>query len=213
MYKIYKILKNLEGIKSFLFFIILITFAFQKPRWCKLKQGMSKDCDFDSQKTRYYVSNILSLPEFVMQFSAFISYFCMFLLILSDVLFVLFIGPISYKLRVICMVICLGCDITFTVMEYVSNLWIFQWNIAPFFKIGFMILYSKPMRSAMSRLLWTAFHAYEALLVYGLNLTIWSGFSYIIFFSKSERQLPGSANLANTLFTFFPWLIDVLGNS
>lgn len=72
-------------------------------------------------------------------------------------------------------------DIVFTFLTDKFNFFIFKYNLAPFFRIIFMILYNTAMRNSMTRLITTITGAYEALLTFILNLAIWSGFAFILF--------------------------------
>lgn len=181
---IYKILQKFETLKAILFFILFVTFFFQKPQWCSSKSGMSADCNKDAENNIYYVSKLLALPSFVITYSNIITWSCMFFLIVGDILIVLFIGRWTYKVRVIFMVIMFAADIVFTFLENAFDFFIFKYNLAPFFRIIFMILYNTAMRNSMTRLITTMTGAYEALLTFILNLAIWSGFAFILLHSK-----------------------------
>lgn len=94
----------------------------------------------DSEKNIYYVSKLLALPDFVMNSSNFISWFIMFFLILGDLIVVIFVGSFAYKVRVVGMVAMLVLDIMFTFMTRWFDFFIFKYQLAPFFRIIFMIL-------------------------------------------------------------------------
>jgi hypothetical protein len=145
---------------------------------------MSADCNKDNKGNLYYVSKLLALPDFVMNSSNFISWFIMFFLILGDVIVVIFVGSFTYKLRVAGMVAMLVLDILFTFFTKHFDFFIFRYQLAPFFRIIFMILQNTSMRNSMIRLFYTISGAYEAIFVFLLNLAIWSGFAYIIFHGK-----------------------------
>lgn len=142
---------------------------------------MNDDCNTDKAGNVYYVSKLMSLPEFVMNSSNIISWFIMFFIMLDDVIMVFFVGDLSYKLRVTGMVISLIGDIAFTFLTEYLDFFIFKYNLAPFFRISFMILENTSMRNSMIRLFFTISGAYEAIFVFLLNLAIWSGFAYILF--------------------------------
>lgn len=148
---------------------------------------MSSDCNMDSEKNIYYVSKLLALPDFVMNSSNFISWFIMFFLILGDLIVVIFVGSFAYKVRVVGMVAMLVLDIMFTFMTRWFDFFIFKYQLAPFFRIIFMILQNASMRNSMIRLFYTISGAYEAIFVFLLNLAIWSGFAFILFHGKFIR--------------------------
>lgn len=52
------------------------------------------------------------------------------------------------------------------------------------FKIVYMILYSTKMRNAVRRFFWSIREAYEVIFVYALNIMVWSGFAYVLFYGK-----------------------------
>jgi hypothetical protein len=57
---IYKFLKKFETFNNILFFFLFATFFFQKPAWCENRGAtMSKDCNTDSEKNTYYVTQLL----------------------------------------------------------------------------------------------------------------------------------------------------------
>lgn len=181
---IFKILKKFDGFKSLLFFILFVTFFFQKPQWCVKRAGMAPDCNSDNNNRIYYVSKLLALPPFVIVYSNIITWACMFLLIVGDVLSVLFIGNWAYKIRVVSMVMMFAADVVFTLFTDRIKFFLFNYNLGPFFRIIFMILYNSGLRNSMKRLISTMTGAYEALLTFILNLAIWSGFAFILFQGK-----------------------------
>jgi hypothetical protein len=182
---IYRFLKKFETLNKFLFFVLVITFFFQKPTWCRNRgQTMSKDCNTDELGHTYYVSQLLSLPDFVANSSNFISWFIMFFLLLGDLIVVFFAGNASFKLRVFGMILSLAGDIVFTILNKVFPYLIFKYQLAPFFRIIFMILYNSSMRKSMLRLFYTISGAYEAIFVFLLNLAIWSGLAFILFYGN-----------------------------
>jgi hypothetical protein len=126
----------------------------------------------------------MSLPDFVMNSSNIISWFIMFFIMLDDLIMVLFVGDWTYKLRVGGMVFSLIGDIAFTFLTKYLDFFIFKYNLAPFFRISFMILENASMRNSMIRLFYTISGAYEAIFVFLLNLAIWSGFAFILFHGK-----------------------------
>lgn len=167
-----------------LFVLLILTFFFQKPTWCDNRgDKISKDCNIDSDGNIYYVSQLLSLPRFVSDFSNILTWFIMAFLILPNLVMVYF-GDSSYKLRVTSMILCLVGNIAFHFLTRWFNFFIFRYEIAPFFRIGFMILYSNSLRNSMKRLFFTISGAKEAILVFVLNLVIWSSFAFIIFSGK-----------------------------
>lgn len=185
MRPIYRFLKKFETLNKFLFFVLVITFFFQKPTWCRNRgDKMSKDCNTDILGNTYYVSQLLSLPDFVANSSNFISWFIMFFLVLGDLIVVLFTGNAQFKLRVFGMILMLALDIVFTLINKWFPVLIFKYNLAPFFRIIFMILYNSSMRKSMIRLFYTISGAYEAIFVFLLNLAIWSGLAFIFFYGK-----------------------------
>jgi hypothetical protein len=109
-------------------------------------------------------------------------------LILPDLVMV-FVGDMSYKLRVMGMIACLICNIAFHFLTRWFNFFIFKYEIAPFFRIGFMILYSTSLRNSMKRLFFTISGAKEAIFVFLLNLAIWSGFAFVIFHGTPVKNL------------------------
>jgi hypothetical protein len=194
---IYKFLKKFETFNKFLFYFLVVTFFFQKPTWC-VNRGklMSPDCNYDKWDFKenkpapganeYYVSKLLALPDFVMNSSAFISWFIMFFLILGDLIVVIFVGSWTYKIRVAGMVAMLALDVVFKFLTSTIDFFLFKYQLSPFFRIIFMILYNTSMRNSMIRLFYTIKGAYEAIFVFLLNLAIWSGFAYILFHGKSR---------------------------
>jgi len=164
-----------------------VTFFFQRPQWCQNRVGISSDCNKDDKGKIYYVSQLLALPPFVNKYNHALSWIIMLLLIAPDIIIVLFIGDMKYKCRVISMAILIVLDIVFSIFTGVLNFWIFKYDIAPFFKIVFMILYNNSMRNSMKRLFFTLKGAYEAILVFLLNLLIWSGFAFILFHGKKKK--------------------------
>ena len=169
---------------------------------------MKPDCNEDSQGNIYYVTTLLKLPKFVSDFSNILTWFIMAFLILPDLVMV-FVGDTSYKLRVMGMIGCLIGNIAFHFLTRWFNFFIFKYEIAPFFRIGFMILYSTSLRNSMKRLFFTISGAKEALFVFLLNLAIWSGFAFVIFHGKPAslpwltprcRQLPGRSRLLQLQF-------------
>lgn len=198
---IFKILKKFDGFKSLLFYILFITFFFQKPQWCSKTEGMSPDCNKDKDGNIYYVSKLLALPPFVITYSNFITWSCMFILIVGDVLSVLFIGNWTYKLRVVSMMIMFAADVVFTALTDKIKFFLFEYNLGPFFRIIFMILYNTGLRNSMKRLISTMTGAYEALLTFLLNLAIWSGFAFILFQGKTRPINPIAKTLRRTTTT------------
>jgi hypothetical protein len=124
----------------------------------------------------------------VANYSNFVSWFIMLFLILGDLIVVVFIGDLKYKLRVIGIICCLAGDIAFTFLNKLFPYFIFKYQLAPFFRIGFMILYNASMRKSMLRLFYTIAGAYEAIFVFLLNLAIWSGFAFILFHGKISKK-------------------------
>lgn len=182
-------LTKFETFNKFLFFLLIVTFFFQQPEWClrrnkgKDKPVMSGDCNFNLiTGEKYFLSALVKLPPIVADSITAVSWGCMLFLIIGDVLIVLFIGKFTYKLRVLAMISCLALDVLFAIANWMEiGGIIFQYNLSPFFKIAFMILYNTSMRNAMLRFLHTMKEAFEAILVYLLNLLIWSGFAFILF--------------------------------
>jgi hypothetical protein len=142
---------------------------------------MSKDCNTDDQGNIYYVTQMLKLPKFVETYANLVSWFIILFLILADLVVVIFVGNFRYKIRVIGMILCLAGDIAFVLFNKYLPYLIFKYQLSPFFRIGFMILYNNSMRKSMIRLFFTISGAYEAIFVFLLNLAIWSGFAFIIF--------------------------------
>ena len=168
--------------------MLVLTFFFQKPTWCDNRgSAISKDCNVDSEGNIYYVTQLLKLPKFVSDFSNILTWFIMAFLILPDLVMV-FIGDTSYKLRVLGMIACLVLNIVFHFLTRWFSFFIFKYEIAPFFRIGFMILYSTSLRNSMKRLFFTISGAKEAIFVFLLNLAIWSGFAFVIFHGKSDSS-------------------------
>jgi len=210
----YRILSKFDRFKFILFSLMIITFFFQKPLWCARRgSAISEDCNVDSEGNIYNVSAIVQLPKRFLDYSAFISYGCQFLLITGDIAMVMFIGGIAYKFRVFSMAVLLGVEIAINIMI----LWrlIPQYNIAPFFKIVFMILYSGKMRNAMKRFFASVSTSYEAILTYIINLLIWSGVAFVLFYDQPTfRDSPrfytfSFLSYSSSVFTLYTLLTKV----
>ena len=186
-WRIYRLAKRSNIFMNCLFFIILFSFFFQNPEWCiNRKEEMSPDCKVDKNGVKYYVSDIASIPEPFKELQNYISWGCMSVLFLIQMILSFCVGLKNRAPRTIALGVLLFCDIFFDLLFGSIMNQIIDYNINGFFRIFFIIIYSDRLRESMKNALTTLKEAYAGILVYFLNLGIWSCLAFILFFGKKS---------------------------
>ena len=101
------------------------------------------------------------------------------LLVCDKILSLFFTSNVEYKLRVVLMVQMLALDIIFGLL-FLNN--ILDLMINPFFRIVFIITYSRSMRKSFWRLIRTLKNTYEAVALSGLNILVFGALGYVLYF-------------------------------
>lgn len=117
---IYIIVSKFNFIKPLCFLILMVTFFFQTPYWCKRRQEgsivdkdlppgdvMLKGCERDVAGNVYNLSNIAQLPEFYLAWFELTSIIAQILIILGDSVMIIFVGKFWYRVRIVGMAICI----------------------------------------------------------------------------------------------------------
>jgi hypothetical protein len=100
---------------------------------------------------------------------------------LDKLIFIFLTDNMIYRGKVIILAIMLIGDISFGLM-YIYQ--ISDLMINPFFRIGFIIIYSNSMRNSANKLALTLTKSYPAILVASLNLVVFGSIAYVMFYNE-----------------------------
>lgn len=180
---IYGMFKALSFLEPLCFFITFLSFFFQMPVWC-YERGteITRDCSIDQNRVEYYTTKLLT---FEMWPAYFISWGCQSFLALNMLTGVLFARQRSFIIRAFVLTALLGGDIA-TGLLFMLNIW--KTGLNSYFKIAFIILYSQTLRKGMVKLLNGIKDSFIVLLIYLVNLLVWSGMALVLFCGKLRSQ-------------------------
>lgn len=200
---IYGIFKAFSFLEPLCFFVCFLSFFFQVPVWCYQKgTEITKDCSIDQNRVEYYTTKLLT---FEMWPAYFISWGCQIFLVLNMLAGVFVSKQRAYIIRAFILFGLLLADI-FTGLLFMYNIW--NSGLNSYFKIAFIILYSQTLRKGMMKLINGTKDSSVVLLVFVVNLLVWSGITYIIFFGtswltktlKDTKTMQPSIHIASELF-------------
>lgn len=178
---IISIFKALSFLEPICFFITFLSFFFQMPVWCYEKgTQITPDCRIDQERVEYYTTSLLT---FEMWPAYFISWGCQSFLVLNLWAGIAFAKQRSYVFRALILLILLGADIT-SGLFFMWNIW--KMGLNAYFKIAFIIVYSQTLRNGMTKLLNGIKDSSVVLLIYLVNLLVFSALAYVMFFGKSS---------------------------
>jgi hypothetical protein len=171
--------KALSFLEPLCFFITFLSFFFQMPVWC-YERGteITRDCSIDQNRVEYYTTKLLT---FEMWPAYFISWGCQSFLALNMLTGVLFARQRSFIIRAFVLTALLGGDIA-TGLLFMLNIW--KTGLNSYFKIAFIILYSQTLRKGMVKLINGIKDSFIVLLIYLVNLLVWSGMALVLFCGK-----------------------------
>lgn len=176
---IFSIFRSLGFLRGFCFFLVFMSFFFQIPAWCyELGTNITKNCSIDQDRVEYYTTKLLT---FEMWPAYIISWSCQAFLIANQIFAIIFATQKVYIFRVLAMLICLILDIVTGILYLKGTL---KMGINPYFKIGFIIMYSQTLRDGSLKLLKSIKESFPAILIYSLNILVFSGIAFILFYGK-----------------------------
>lgn len=147
------------------------------PVWCYQKGGeITKDCSIDQDRVEYYTSRLLT---FEMWPAYYISWGCQSFLVLNMLAGIFVSKQKSYVIRSAVLSGLLLGDII-TGLLFMFNIWKSGFN--SYFKIAFIILYSQTLRKGIIRMLYGIKDSSVVLLIYVVNLLVWSGIAFVLFY-------------------------------
>lgn len=171
--------KALSFLEPLCFFITFLSFFFQVPVWCyEMGDQITKDCSIDQNRVEYYTTKMLT---FEMWPAYFISWGCQTFLVLNVLSGVAFARQRSYVIRAFVLLGLLAGDIVSGLL-FMLNIW--KSGLNSYCKIAFIILYSQTLRKGMMKLLNGIKDSSIVLLIYLVNLLVWSGIAFVLFCGK-----------------------------
>lgn len=178
---IHGVFKALSFLEPLSFFICFLSFFFQVPVWCYEKgEEITKNCSIDQNRVEYYTTSILT---FEMWPAYFISWGCQAFLVLNLMAGILVAKQKSYIIRVFVLLGLFLADV-FSGLLFMYNIW--KSGLNSYFKIAFIIIYSQTLRKGMMKLINGIKDSSVVLLVYVVNLLVWSGITFVLFFGNSH---------------------------
>lgn len=174
---IFSLFKTLSFLEPLCFFITFLSFFFQMPSWCyEMGTKITPDCSIDQDRVEYYTTKLLT---FEMWPAYFISWGCQSFLVLNLWAGIAFAKQRSYVFRAIVLLALLGADISSGLL-FMWNIWKSGLNV--YFKIAFIIVYSQTLRNGMTKLLNGIKDSSIVFLIYIVNLLVFSGLAFVLFF-------------------------------
>lgn len=173
---IFGIFRALSFLEPICFFITFLSFFFQVPVWCyEMGTQITKDCSIDQNRVEYYTTKMLT---FEMWPAYFISWGCQTFLVLNVLAGIPFAKQRSYIVRAFVLLGLLAADVVSGAF-FMLNIW--KSGLNSYFKIAFIILYSQTLRKGMVKLLSSMKDSSIVLLIYLVNLLVWSGLAFVLF--------------------------------
>ena len=151
------------------------------PSWCYEKgTQITPDCSIDQDRVEYYTTKLLT---FQMWPAYFLSWGCQTFLVLNLLANIAFAKQKSYIFRALILLGLLSADIT-SGLFFMWNIWKSGLNV--YYKIAFIIVYSQTLRNGMIKMLNGIKDSFVVLLIYLVNILVFSGITYVLFFGKSR---------------------------
>ncbi len=180
---LFSIFRSLSFLRGFALFLIFISFFFQKPAWCQIMGDRNQTCMVDEDGIQYYTSSLFTLMQQYnktsLAYSYYISWFCQCFLAANQVFALLIATQKTYIFRVILLCGCLAADMITGIFYLRGKM---SSGMNSYFRIGFIILYSQTLRKGMIRLANSIKDSIPAILIFALNITVFSGLAYILFY-------------------------------
>lgn len=137
------------------------------------------DCVIDEDRVEYYTTKFLTLR---MKDAFYLSWVCQIFLIANQVFGLMFATQRVYIVRVAVLSSCLVADIITGVLLLSRTI---NSAVNVYFKICFIIVYSQTLRKAMVKLVRSLKETFPAIVIMLLNLVVFSGIAFILFYGKT----------------------------